>query len=126
MVDYCPINRSSWHKIDKEDKDRVGQMVLDKFDIDEAIKGYIMKPLGKKWRDKCELKAKYYNNCAAIEDIYANSHENVVPDQWQTLVNFWDSEDGKKRSKTNKQHRSHQMLPHTAGTKSFGRVFHEL
>eukprot|EP00262_Sarcandra_glabra_P004689 TRINITY_DN15881_c0_g2_i2.p1 TRINITY_DN15881_c0_g2~~TRINITY_DN15881_c0_g2_i2.p1 ORF type:complete len:504 (+),score=24.40 TRINITY_DN15881_c0_g2_i2:62-1513(+) len=118
-----PIDCLSWRIVDKEGKDRVWKMVLEKFDIDEAMKHYVMQSVGKKWRDnKCELKAKYYDNGATTEDRYAHCPPSVIPDHWKTLVNFWDSEEGKKRSERNKKNRSHLTLPHTAGTKSFARL----
>lgn len=69
--------------------------VQSKFDGIEDYKEWIMKSLGKKWKDyKCMLKRKFYEIYKTDEERIANCPETVIPEQWEKLVYFWSSPEG--------------------------------
>ncbi|KAL2938008.1 ORC1-type DNA replication protein [Bienertia sinuspersici] len=66
----------------------------------KSLEKWILKLIGHKWRDyKCLLKGKGYNEDADINTLYDNCPDDDVEyDQWVSLVNFWRSEEGQKKS----------------------------
>lgn len=69
--------------------------VQSKFDGIKDYKEWIMKSLGKKWKDyKCTLKRKFYEIYKTDEERIANCPETVIPEQWEKLVYFWSSPEG--------------------------------
>lgn len=57
---------------------------------------WILKSTGKKWKDyKCDLKGTYFDERASLKELHSKAPEDVVNDQWISLVNFWKSDAGK-------------------------------
>nr|DAD25127.1 TPA_asm: hypothetical protein HUJ06_026591 [Nelumbo nucifera] len=62
-----PMDFVDWRKVIDELKDDIWDIVEKKFDVDEWLKDFSMKSLGKKWKDwKCDLKTKYFDPNADI------------------------------------------------------------
>ncbi|XP_020080546.1 uncharacterized protein LOC109704191 isoform X7 [Ananas comosus] len=97
-----------------------------KYDIEDDSMSWVIKALGKKWKDfKCELKKKHYDAHKTYEKRVADRDPRVIPDQWKHLVDFSNSEEGQARCLRNKVNRSKQVTLHTAGSKSFARIREE-
>ncbi|KAL2933120.1 hypothetical protein RDABS01_016239, partial [Bienertia sinuspersici] len=63
-----------------------------------------MQPIGEEARDyKCYLKGRYYDGDMDINIVQDKCPSDVENDQWISLVNFWRSEEGKKRSQRGKE-----------------------
>ncbi|KAL2893920.1 Polyribonucleotide 5'-hydroxyl-kinase Clp1 [Bienertia sinuspersici] len=96
----------------------------------KSLVKWILKSIGHKWRDcKCYLKGRGYDDDTDVNNLYDNCPDpDVLYDQWVSLVNFWRSEEGKKRSKHSKESHSKAIVKpiHTTGTKSHARVREEL
>nr|CAD1844038.1 unnamed protein product [Ananas comosus var. bracteatus] len=92
-------------------------------DIGDDNWPWVMKALGKKWKDfKSGLKKKHYDAHNTYEDRLANRDSRVLPEQWRQLIEYWILKKGSLRSKSN---RSKQITTHTAGSRSFARIREE-
>ncbi|KAL2893613.1 hypothetical protein RDABS01_009522, partial [Bienertia sinuspersici] len=91
-----------------------------------SLEKWIFKLIGHKWRDyKCLLKGKGYGDDTDINTLYDNCPDDDVDyDQWVSLVNFWRSEEGKRRSNHIKESLEKDKVKpiHTTGTKSLAHV----
>ncbi|KAM7482103.1 hypothetical protein LguiB_006686 [Lonicera macranthoides] len=122
----APLIYSDWRAMPDANKENMWQQVELKFDIDPKSKCWVLDSLAKKWRNwKCMLKAAHYNTHTTDEERLADRDERVLPDQWEYLISYWNSEEGEKRSAINKEIRARQKFNHTTGTKSFARVREE-
>nr|CAD1842323.1 unnamed protein product [Ananas comosus var. bracteatus] len=94
-----------------------------KFKIPEEGKRWVMMSIGKKWREfKCMLKKQHYDPHTTYAERIADRDSRVLPNEWEFLVKYWNSESALERSAKNKATRAKQDITHTAGTKSFARV----
>uniref|UniRef100_A0A5B7BPA4 Bromo domain-containing protein n=1 Tax=Davidia involucrata TaxID=16924 RepID=A0A5B7BPA4_DAVIN len=122
----APLTYVHWRALPDANKENMWQQVQSKFDIDPKSKSWILKSIGKKWKDwKAKLKAYRYNTHLTDEERMADRDERVLPDQWRILILFWNSEEAKERSVKNKANRAQQKMGHTTGTKSFARLREE-
>lgn len=80
LFDYSPLN-----------------MLQSKCDINLFSYDWVMKSLSRKWKDwKAHLKAKFYNpSLSAAQQHDAMSDERVIPEQYEVLVSFWNSDEAK-------------------------------
>ncbi|KAL2896396.1 Uncharacterized protein RDABS01_038180 [Bienertia sinuspersici] len=88
-----------------------------------------MQPIGKEAGDyKCYLKGRYYDDDTDINIVQDKCPSDIENDQWISLVNFWRSEEGKKRSQRGKESLMNAKVKpiSTTGTKSHARVREEL
>ncbi|KAL2931563.1 Pescadillo-like protein [Bienertia sinuspersici] len=96
----------------------------------KSLVKWILKSIGHKWRDyKCYLKGRGHDDDTDVNKLYDNCPDpDVLYDQWVSLVNFWRSEEGKKRSKHSKESHTKAIVKpiHTTSTKSHARVREEL
>ncbi|XP_058088778.1 uncharacterized protein LOC131235582 [Magnolia sinica] len=124
--EFAPLTFSDWRAVPDESKDDMWGLVTSKFDIDTNIKSWVLMSIGKKWREwKCELKKLHYLPHETDEKRLADLDERVQSDQWKVLIEFWNSEEGKARNKTNTKNRGKQKISHAAGSKSFARIREE-
>ncbi|KAH9621491.1 hypothetical protein KSS87_002746, partial [Heliosperma pusillum] len=101
----------------------------ERFLYPRVLQKWILKSIGHKWRDyKCTLKGIHYSDDENITELHNNCPEDVVHDQWISLVNFWRSDEGQERSrKSILSHKKAKTKPlHTSGTKIHARVSEDL
>ncbi|XP_020080552.1 uncharacterized protein LOC109704196 isoform X2 [Ananas comosus] len=123
----CSLSHKDWRYVKKEKKLDILNQVKKKFLYHQSCEKWIFKSAGRKWKDyKCSLKARYFDDLASLDEMYKKVLEDIVRDQWISLVNFWKTETAKLRSEKNKRSRTLQETTHTAGTKSFARVAAEM
>ncbi|KAK8522373.1 hypothetical protein V6N13_115346 [Hibiscus sabdariffa] len=97
-----------------------------KFDIDPSGKSWVMQAIATKWRDwKADLKATYYDSLKTDEERLKVHDPRVVPEQWPSLMSYWNSDETKKRCAKNKANRQKQTFGHSSGTKSYARICEE-
>ncbi|XP_058097140.1 uncharacterized protein LOC131242477 isoform X2 [Magnolia sinica] len=124
--EFAPLTFSDWREVPVERKDYMWGLVMSKFDMDTNIKSWVLRSIGKKWRDwKCELKKLHYLPHETDDERLADLDERVQSDQWKALIEFWNSEEGKARNKKNMENRRKQKIGHAAGSKSFARIREE-
>ncbi|XP_020088912.1 uncharacterized protein LOC109710609 [Ananas comosus] len=125
-ANLTPLHIPDWRAFPKKEKKRLFKLVESKFLIPPRGEKWVLRSLGKKWKDyKCELKGEYYLKYKNVDDVLEHKPERVPRDQWTSLVSFWNSEKVKKRSEKNRENRAKQKMPHTAGSKSFARLMAE-
>ncbi|KAK1300708.1 hypothetical protein QJS10_CPB13g00710 [Acorus calamus] len=121
-----PLTYVDWRRVPDELKEAMWNIIKSKFEVDPAIKTWVLKSIATKWRDwKALLKNKHYKVHETDEERLADLDDRVEPDQWQSLVEFWSSEEGKKLSAINSANRKRLKISHTTGTKSFARLREE-
>ncbi|KAL3515715.1 hypothetical protein ACH5RR_022617 [Cinchona calisaya] len=124
--DLAPLTYVDWRGVPEENKEKMWEEVQTRFDIDPNSKTWVIKSLGKKWRDwKSKLKTAHYITHTTDEERLADRDERVLPEQWAYLVSHWSSEEAEKRSARNKANRAKQIFGHITGTKSFARIREE-
>ena len=58
-----------------------------------------MQSIASKWRDfKSDLKAAYYDSLKTDEERLKVRDPRVVPEQWPSLISYWNSDDTKVRA----------------------------
>ncbi|KAK9698405.1 hypothetical protein RND81_08G101900 [Saponaria officinalis] len=128
----CSLSYTRWDYLKKGNKGNNQSMILNeiqRFLYPKILEKWILKSIRHKWRDyKCYLKVRHYSDDANITDLHNNCPEDVVQDQWISLVNFWRSDEGQERSTKSKlSHKKTKTKPiHTSGTKSHARIYEEL
>uniref|UniRef100_A0A7N0U466 Bromo domain-containing protein n=1 Tax=Kalanchoe fedtschenkoi TaxID=63787 RepID=A0A7N0U466_KALFE len=121
-----PLSYITWKKVPAEIQEKIWRLVQSKFDFDSEIRGWVFRNLATKFANwKAHLKSKHYNPHQTDEERLADRDKRVLPDQWQHLINFWNSEESQKQSERNKANRAKVKFCHTSGTKSFARLSEE-
>ncbi|CAN1261785.1 hypothetical protein LINPERPRIM_LOCUS10995 [Linum perenne] len=118
------IGPRSWRKITKVEKDHAfDNYIRQKFhwnvEDEDTIRSYVMKDLGKKWReDRQTLWDKLCDPTQPKEHNYQQRPKKVDAAKWQTFVDHRMSKYMKKISAINKANRAKQKIYHTSGSKS--------
>ncbi|KAL2930832.1 hypothetical protein RDABS01_036242, partial [Bienertia sinuspersici] len=107
----CSLSYTRWDHLKKGGNRNNEDMIL------KEVKDY-----------KCYLKGRYYDDDTDINIVQDKCPSDVENDQWISLVNFWRSEEGKKRSQRDKESlmNANVKLISTTSTKSQARVHEEL
>ncbi|GMI70634.1 hypothetical protein HRI_000732700 [Hibiscus trionum] len=122
----APLTFIHWRAMLDSYKEDMWEYVQTKFDIDPSGKSWVMKSIAKKWRDwKADLKAAYYDSLMTYEERLKVRDPRVVPEQWPSLISYWNSDKTKKRCARNKANRLKQTCVHSTGTKSYARICEE-
>ncbi|XP_039118822.1 uncharacterized protein LOC120254922 isoform X2 [Dioscorea cayenensis subsp. rotundata] len=90
------IQYESWHKVPKKLKDKLFKFIELRFALDIS-KEYVLKSLGKKWRDyKHDLKKCHFKREDGLQ-VNKDKHPNTtIRWQWEQLVDYWYSNKGVK------------------------------
>ncbi|XP_056685591.1 uncharacterized protein [Spinacia oleracea] len=118
----CTLAYTDWRLFEKEEKTGLLDIVKSKFIIPHPLaEKFTMSSMGKKWSNfKAELKLQYHEPYSGNLNMVLNNKPEIVPkDQWIALVTHWFSDEGKKRSSTNRWSREMQVMAHTGGAKNF-------
>ncbi|KAF4357927.1 hypothetical protein F8388_026440 [Cannabis sativa] len=119
----APINYENWHKVPDKYKVTMWRIIQEKFDIPYLAENWTMKTCGKELKNwKAYLKKTYYSETLSFEEQKKYKDKRVYDKQWEQLINYWATDDGKKKSATNKASRAKKIYNHTTGTKSFAQI----
>ncbi|GMI87906.1 hypothetical protein HRI_002459900 [Hibiscus trionum] len=122
----APLTFIHWRAMPNSYKVDMWEYVQAKFDIDPSGKTWVMQAIATKWRDwKADLKATYYDSLKTDEESLKVHDPRVVPEQWPSLISYWNSDQTKKRCAKNKANRQKQTCVHSSGTKSYARICEE-
>ncbi|XP_039056830.1 uncharacterized protein LOC120199931 isoform X3 [Hibiscus syriacus] len=122
----APLTFVHWRAMPDSYKVDMWDYVQTKFDIDPSGKSWVMQAIGTKWRDwKADLKATYYYSLKTDEERLKVCDPRVVPEQWSSLISYWNTDEAKKRCARNKAIRKKQTCGHSSGTKSYARICEE-
>ncbi|KAH7653182.1 putative transposase Ptta/En/Spm plant protein [Dioscorea alata] len=120
------LHYESWHKVPKTLKDELLNFIEMRFVL-EIPKDYVLKSLGKKWRDyKHDLKKKHFKREDGLQANKEKRPEGTINWQWEELVDFWYSRKGEESEQVGVSSRKQQKYTHTSGSKSFARKEKEM
>ncbi|KAH7672347.1 putative transposase Ptta/En/Spm plant protein [Dioscorea alata] len=106
---WVGLHYENWRKVPKTLKEELLKFVE-----------FVLKSLGKKWRDyKHDLKKRYFKREAGPQANKDNYPDGTVRWQWEELVDFWYSRKGEEAEKIGLACRKQQKYTHTSGSKSF-------
>ncbi|XP_070025399.1 uncharacterized protein [Nicotiana sylvestris] len=124
--ELTPLHVDDWRNFDKEEKKKLVDFVRKKFSIPKCGEAWVLKSLGKKWKDyKCELKGEYTPKYKTKDALLKNRPSHIPRDQWSGLVSYWLSDKAKRRTQANRNNRAKQTVPHTGGSKSIATLMNE-
>uniref|UniRef100_A0A1U7VB81 Uncharacterized protein LOC104214295 n=2 Tax=Nicotiana sylvestris TaxID=4096 RepID=A0A1U7VB81_NICSY len=124
--ELTPLHVDDWRNFDKEKKKKLVDFVRKKFCIPKRREAWVLKSLGKKWKDyKCELKGEYTPKYKTKDALLKNRPSRIPRDQWSGLVSYWLSDKAKRRTQANRNNRAKQTMPHTGGSKSIATLMNE-
>ncbi|KAM6551322.1 hypothetical protein CsatB_001130 [Cannabis sativa] len=119
----APINYENWHKVPDKYKVTMWRIIQEKFDIPYLAENWTMKTCGKELKNwKAYLKKTYYSETLSFEEQKKYKDKSVYDKQWEQLINYWATDDAKKKSATNKASRAKKIYNHTTRTKSFAQI----
>ncbi|KAH0705893.1 hypothetical protein KY285_010421 [Solanum tuberosum] len=117
--ELTPLHVDDWRNFDNEEKKELLNFVRKKFFIPKCGEAFVLKSLGKKWKDyKCQLKGYHLPKYKTKDALLKNRPSRIPRDQWSGLVSYWLSDKAKRRTQANRNNRTKQKMPHTGGSKS--------
>ncbi|XP_039117807.1 uncharacterized protein LOC120253540 [Dioscorea cayenensis subsp. rotundata] len=120
------LQYETWHKVPKKLKEELLNFIESRFVL-EIPKDYVLKSLGKKWRDyKHDLKKRYFKREDGVRANKDKLPEGVIRWQWEELIDHWYSNKGEEAEKVGITSRKQQKYTHTSGSKSFARKEKEM
>ncbi|XP_019253811.1 PREDICTED: uncharacterized protein LOC109232495 [Nicotiana attenuata] len=94
--ELIPLHADDGRNFDKEEKNKLVDFQKKKFSIPKRGETYVLKSLGKKWKDyKCELKGEYMRKYKTKDALLKNRLSRIPRDQWSGLVSYWFSDKAK-------------------------------
>jgi len=67
-----------------------------KFSFPKRGEAFVLKSLGKKWKDyKCEIKGEYMSKYKTKDSLLKNRPNRIPRDQWSGLGSYWLSDKAK-------------------------------
>ncbi|KAH0685449.1 hypothetical protein KY290_016722 [Solanum tuberosum] len=97
--ELTPLHVDDWRNFDNEEKKKLLNFVRKKFSIPKCGEDFVLKSLGKKWKDyKCSLKGDYLPKYKTKDALLKNRPSCIPRDQWSGLVSYWLSEKSKRHT----------------------------
>ncbi|KAK1307182.1 hypothetical protein QJS10_CPA10g01189 [Acorus calamus] len=122
-----PLTYVSWSDMPEDILDDIWRDVEDNTNAPAEYKDNCLRSVGKYWKDwKGRLKSKYFNTYKTNEERIKNVPPRVESNQWNTLVQYWGSEEAAVLVDKNKRNREQQGLLHRTGRTSFAELRREL
>ncbi|XP_041026949.1 uncharacterized protein LOC121267147 [Juglans microcarpa x Juglans regia] len=123
-----PIIYKDWRSVPKTIKEEAWGKFKVPDDKLDASKKWILKDLGKKWKDyKHELKKKLiHEKDTSVAQVVARASPDMVDlSQLAELANFWFDPEYKSKCNKNKECHKKQLVVHSGGSKSYARYVHD-
>ncbi|KAG6625555.1 hypothetical protein CIPAW_16G105200 [Carya illinoinensis] len=128
-----PIIYKDWRSVPNTVKEEAWGLIKGKFKVPDdkldVFKKWILKDLGKKWKDyKHELKKKLLNekDTSAAQVVARASPDMVDLEQLAELANLWFDPEYMSKCNKNKECRKKQVIVHSGGSKSLARYAHDV
>ncbi|CAM0911614.1 unnamed protein product [Alopecurus aequalis] len=126
---HIPLAHADWRQVDAKKKNELMTTLRKFYVVADKLKDFVMGSAHKKWKDfKADLRQRIYKEERTDEELYAlfKKDNRVTRTDCEWLINFWRSEEAKKRSEQGKKNRKRQKVLHTSGSKSHTRVADEM
>ncbi|XP_034710788.1 uncharacterized protein LOC117933510 isoform X5 [Vitis riparia] len=121
-----PIQVQDWNHVSEDVKEKIWALVLEKYELEETCKSYILQCCGNLFRSyRNKMKAKYYNPYNTDEERLCHRPPHLSDDDWRWLIHFWGTPEAKDISEKNKANRAKQVIKHTSGSKSYAQIRYE-
>ncbi|XP_019236295.1 PREDICTED: uncharacterized protein LOC109216585 [Nicotiana attenuata] len=112
-----------WHAVLKDIKQRMWEYVNSKFLIPAEREKWVMTGLRDAWkRHKKNIKKKYFDKNATIDEMLQNRPIEIPEVQFCQLIEYWDDEDVQAMCQLNSENRKKQMWTHRMGPINFAIV----
>ncbi|XP_031489340.1 uncharacterized protein LOC116256916 isoform X2 [Nymphaea colorata] len=112
-----------WKQVPKSNKKELCSRVKEKFTLSVFSEKWVLQCGMDAWRRwKCRLKKIYFHG----EELSDDENEEdmcctIVKEQLDNIMKYWNSDEAKRQSETNKVNRAKQLIPNNTGTKSLAR-----
>ncbi|XP_059592851.1 uncharacterized protein LOC104879258 isoform X2 [Vitis vinifera] len=121
-----PIQVQDWNHVSEDVKEKIWALVLEKYELEETCKSYILQCCGNLFRSyRNKMKAKYYNPYNTDDERLCHRPPHLSDDDWRWLIHFWSTPEAKDISEKNKANRAKQVIKHTSGSKSYAQIRYE-
>ncbi|XP_043687439.1 uncharacterized protein LOC122638649 [Telopea speciosissima] len=120
-TDLLPLTYPDWRKVPQVYKDDACAKVMEKFDIPESSRSWILEKLCARWRDyKSLLKSEHFNKYETDSERMANIDLKCMSkEQWEAMFKMWGDNNHLELSQRNKDNKAKQIMRHTTGSTSF-------
>ncbi|XP_034710792.1 uncharacterized protein LOC117933510 isoform X9 [Vitis riparia] len=106
-----PIQVQDWNHVSEDVKEKIWALVLEKYELEETCKSYILQCCGNLFRSyRNKMKAKYYNPYNTDEERLCHRPPHLSDDDWRWLIHFWGTPEAKDQFQ--------QLLSQPEGTSS--------
>ncbi|KAJ9697055.1 hypothetical protein PVL29_009007 [Vitis rotundifolia] len=121
-----PVQVQDWNHVSEDVKEKIWALVLEKYELEETCKSYILQCCGNLFRSyRNKMKAKYYNSYNTDEERLCHRPPHLSDDDWRWLIHFWGTPEAKNISEKNKANKAKQVIKHTSGSKSCAQIRYE-
>ncbi|KAF9595723.1 hypothetical protein IFM89_003465 [Coptis chinensis] len=126
-----PISYASWDKIDGSFKDEVWLKLMEEFQLNVnptmGARKNIEKWFAPKFRYwKYVLRGKILKNCESEQEAISSCPTGFDPIHWEAFPIHENRQEVKDMCAKNAENRSMNLIGHTCGRKSYGRILEEL
>ncbi|XP_059589791.1 uncharacterized protein LOC104881975 [Vitis vinifera] len=91
-----PIQVQDWNHVSEDVKEKIWALVLEKYELEETCKSYILQCCGNLFRSyRNKMKAKYYNPYNTDEERLCHRPPHLSDDDWRWLIHFWGTPEAK-------------------------------
>ncbi|XP_034710790.1 uncharacterized protein LOC117933510 isoform X7 [Vitis riparia] len=95
-----PIQVQDWNHVSEDVKEKIWALVLEKYELEETCKSYILQCCGNLFRSyRNKMKAKYYNPYNTDEERLCHRPPHLSDDDWRWLIHFWGTPEAKAQKK---------------------------
>ncbi|KAK1429896.1 hypothetical protein QVD17_12220 [Tagetes erecta] len=121
--DYIEVDTSVQVSKKVPHKDKLWEYVLEKYDVPEAAKKWVLKTVGHAYKvHKSRFKRKHFYQFKDNKTRWKNRPQHIPEGDFSHLLRLWNNKDVEKRCLRAKEIRMSQKNMHTAGPKSFARI----
>ncbi|OIT34100.1 hypothetical protein A4A49_17314 [Nicotiana attenuata] len=115
---FIPLVHTSWHVVSKDIKQRMWEYVNSKFLIPAEGEKWVMTSLRDAWkRHKRNIKKKYFDKNATIDEMLQNRPNEIPEVQFGQLIEYWDDRNVQCATKENNEEPSKSRMFITTRTK---------
>ncbi|KAG8381923.1 hypothetical protein BUALT_Bualt05G0023200 [Buddleja alternifolia] len=127
LKQHAPLQYAYWKDIPTENKKKMWLAMKQKFNLQEdfKVKDIVYQQMNRQYRSRRHKLHQYYICNKDGEDILHQPPSGVIPEDWELLINYFESDKFKKVSNRNKENRKKLTMNHACGTKSIAQFCYE-
>ncbi|KAG8382296.1 hypothetical protein BUALT_Bualt05G0062100 [Buddleja alternifolia] len=127
LKQHAPLQYAYWNDIPTENKKKMWLAMKQKFNLQEdfKVKDIVYQQMNRQYRSRRHKLHPYYICNKDDEDILHQPPSGVIPEDWELLINYFESDKFKKVSNRNKENRKKLAMNHACWTKSIAQFCYE-